>query len=285
MKIAFEKVLSDSGSSFAIRDKRERGFKGIYHFHPELELTQILKGTGQRFVGDNISAFREGDLVLLGSNLPHRYTSDPSERQFARARVIQFSEDHLGGGVLTAPECQELALLFERASRGLCFGAETVARADRELTRLFAARNGFRRMMSLLELLHLLATSGDAEPICSAGYISNLNSFESDKVNLALNHVQQHLEEPLTTAGMAAHLKMSASTCNRLFRKSLGKSFKALLQEMRISHACKLLVETDATIIVIAQQCGFSNLSNFNRQFKSFTGRTPRDYRARLLNH
>lgn len=282
MKIAFEKVISDSGSSFATREKRERGFKGIYHFHPELELTQILKGGGHRFVGDNISPFAEGDLVLLGPNLPHRYTSDPGDHHLARARVVQFSEDHLGGGILTAPESADITLLLERASRGLSFGRKTSKRADEALAQLFAAK-GFRRLICLLEVLELLATCRDARPICSAGYISNLSSFESDKVNSALNYLHKHLEDPLSLTDMAKHLKMSPSSCNRLFKKSLGKSFKSLLIEVRVSHACKLLVETDATIIVIAQQCGFTNLSNFNRRFKDFSGTTPRDYRARLL--
>lgn len=282
MKIAFEKVITDQGSSFLCREKHERGFKGIYHFHPELELTQIVKGSGHRFVGDNLSLFNDGDLVLLGTNLPHRYTSDTGDRLWARARVIQFSEDYFGGGVLTAPECAEITRLLERASRGLVFSGGTAREADRRLSRVFATR-GFGRLVLFLELLQSLAASKEAAPICSAGYVSKLNSFESDKVNTALDFLQKHLDDRLAMEELAAHLQISPSTCNRLLQKSIGKSFKALLLEMRISHACKLLVETDATIICIAQQCGFTNLSNFNRRFKKFSGTTPRHYRASML--
>ena len=280
MKISFEKVISDSGSSFAVREKRERGFKGIYHFHPEIELTRILQGAGVRLVGDDLSPSREGDLVLIGANLPHRYTSDSGGDLWSRARVIQFAEDSLGGGVLHAPECVEIARMLEKASRGLCFREETVLNADRFLQRIFST-DGFDRLASLLELLHVLAISGQGNPVSSAGYISNLNTFESDKVNLALDHIHQHMQEPLTMDQMAACLKVSPATCNRLFRKSLGKPFKAFLLEVRISHACKLLLETDATIISIAHDCGFSNLSNFNRQFKAHKGKPPREFRTR----
>lgn len=282
MKIAFEKVISEQGSSFLCREKREQGFKGIYHFHPELELTQILKGSGQRFVGDNLSPFNDGDLVLLGANLPHRYTSDTGNRHWARARVIQFSEDQFGAGVLGTPECAEITRLVERASRGLVFRGGTTREADRRLAQVFSA-SGFERLVLFLDLLQFLAASEDAAPICSAGYVSKLSSFESDKVNIALDFLQKHLEDRLSMHRLAAHLQISPSTCNRLLQKSIGKSFKSLLLEMRVSHACKLLVETDATIIRIAQQCGFANLSNFNRRFKAFSGTTPRHFRSRML--
>jgi AraC-like DNA-binding protein len=282
MKIAFEKVMAEHGSSFVCREKRERGFKGVYHFHPEVELTQIVQGSGHRFVGDNLSPFSDGDLVLLGANLPHRYTSAPGVPGWVRARVIQFSEDHFGAGVLSAPECAELTRLLERASRGLVFSGAAAHHADRRLARVFAA-HGFERFVLLLELLHFLALSEEATPICSAGYVSKLNSFESDKVNQALDYLQKHLEADVDRDELAARLHVSPTTCNRLLQKSIGKSFKPLLLEMRLSHACKLLVETNAAIIRIAHQCGFANLSNFNRRFKKFSGTTPRRYRERLL--
>lgn len=279
MKISFEKVISDSGSSFAVKDRKERGFKGVYHFHPEIELTQILKGKGVRLVGDDISPFRDGDLVLIGANLPHRYTSDPDGGSWSQARVIQFAEATLGGGVLDAPECVEIARMLEAASRGLFFGGGTAVEADGLLEQLFAS-NGFARLSKLMELLHYLATSGKGVPVSSAGYISTINTFESDKINIALDYIHRQMQEPLTMERMAACLMVSPATCNRLFRKSLGKPFKAFLLEVRISHACKLLLETDATIISIAHDCGFFNLSNFNRQFKAQKGNTPREYRA-----
>jgi AraC-like DNA-binding protein len=281
MKIAFEKVINDHASSFLCREKRQRGFKGVYHFHPEVELTQIVTGSGYRFVGDNISQFNDGDLVLLGANLPHCYTSHPGQRQWAHARVVQFSEDYFGTGVLAAPECTEITRLIERASRGLAFSGVTRTEADRRFSHICEV-GGFARLVALLELLQFLATSDEVKPISSAGYVSKLSSFESDKVNVALDFLQKHLEDSLSMERLAAHLQVSPSTCNRLLKKSIGKSFKSLLLEMRISHACKLLVETDANIINIAQQCGFTNLSNFNRRFKSFSGTTPRHYRARI---
>lgn len=279
MKISFEKVISDSGSSFAFKEKKERGFQGHYHFHPEVELTQIRQGRGVRLVGDDISAFQEGDLVLIGANLPHRYTSDPDGGAWSQARVIQFAEDTLGAGVLHAPECREISRMLEQASRGLRFRSEAAFRAD-QLLQGIGSSTGFVRLDKLLQLLDFLATCGQAEPIASAGYISNLNTLESDKVNRALDFIHRHMQDPLTMEQMADCLNVSPATCNRLFRKSLGKPFKAFLLEVRISHACKLLVETDASIISTAHDSGFPNLSNFNRQFRAHKGKTPREYRS-----
>jgi AraC-like DNA-binding protein len=131
----------------------------------------------------------------------------------------------------------------------------------------------------LLELLDVLARDRDATPIASAGYLAKLKTREGDAIDRALGYLNKNYKEPITLDDVCRHLHVSPATCNRLLRKSIGRSFKTALIEMRISHACRLLLESDRSIVEIAYESGFTNLSNFNRRFKEMKGQSPKQYR------
>jgi AraC-like DNA-binding protein len=292
MKIVFEKIVPKPDSSFAILEKRARAFDGRFHFHPEFEITLIESGSGRRVVGDSIDAFAPGDLVLLGANLPHQYVSDPPSRggggggggdALAEANVIQFRTDAIGGddGLLRLPELKRIAALLKQSTRGRKFGGATTEDAREIITRLFAA-SGCKRLLLLLELLDTLARDNAAVPIASAGYLSRISSREGDTIDKALQYLHQRFEGPVTMDDLCRHLHVSPATCNRLFQKSIGRSFKTALIEMRITHACRLLLETDQPIVDVAYASGFTNLSNFNRRFRELKSQTPKAYRVLL---
>ena len=280
MKIVFEKIVPGAGNSFAILDKRATAFDGRFHFHPEVEITLIESSSGRRVVGDSIEPFAPGDLVLIGENLPHQYVSDPSARDVpAVAKVIQFRPDFLGGDAwLELPEFKRIAAMLQRATRGLRFGAPTTSGASQLIRQLFAASD-VKRLALLLELLDVLARDSNAAPVASAGYLSKINTREGDAIDRALEYLNTNYTEPITLENLARHLHVSPATCNRLLQKSIGRSFKTALIEIRVSHACRLLLETDQPILDIAYASGFANLSNFNRRFKELKGRSPREYR------
>lgn len=282
MKVIFQKVISQEGSSFATTDKKARLFRGSYHFHPEYEITLITEGTGVRLVGDNISEFAPGDLVLLGSNLPHQFMSDARAKPArARAFVIHFLDTSLGQGLEQLPEMNSVAQLLEASATGLVFD-QTVANEVQQIMKRLFRREGLPRLICLLELLNVLAAAKDRRAICSVGYERNINAHESQKINRALKLIHEKFDQPLALLDVARSLNVSRATCKRLFRKSLGKSFKEFLIEVRISHVAKLLLETDRTVLDIATQCGFANLSNFNRQFRELKSQTPREFRRAL---
>lgn len=282
MKIVFEKVVPKADSSFAIVDKRVPAFDGRYHFHPELEITLIESSSGRRVVGDSIDPFAPGDLVLLGENLPHQYLSDPaSHDSVAAAKVIQFRTDVMGDDLLRLPELKQIAALLKESRRGLKFAGETVDEA-RQIVRQIFSGSGARRLLLLLELLDVLSRDRRAAPIASAGYLSKLSSREGDTVDKALEYLNQHFKQPITLDELCRYLHVSPATCNRLLQKSIGRSFKAALIEIRISHACRLLLEDDQSILQVAYSSGFTNLSNFNRRFRESKGQTPRAYRNLL---
>lgn len=282
MKIVFEKVVPKADSSFAIVDKRVPAFDGRYHFHPELEITLIESSSGRRVVGDSIDPFAPGDLVLLGENLPHQYLSDPaSHDSVAAAKVIQFRTDLMGDDLLRLPELKQIAALLKESRRGLKFAGETVDEA-RQIVRQIFSGWGARRLLLLLELLDVLSRDRRAAPIASAGYLSKLSSREGDTVDKALEYLNQHFKQPITLDKLCRYLHVSPATCNRLLQKSIGRSFKAALIEIRISHACRLLLEDDQSILQVAYSSGFTNLSNFNRRFRESKSQTPRAYRNLL---
>jgi AraC-like DNA-binding protein len=288
MKIVFEKVVRKPDSSFATVDKRTRAFDGRFHFHPEIEITLIESSSGRRVVGDSIESFAPGDLVLLGANLPHQYISDPASADAmaatttttttAMAKVIQFRPDFMGADFFRLPEFNAVATLLKQSSRGLKFGGETDDEPRQLIRQVFSA-SGSRRLLLLLELLDVLSRAAHATPIASAGYLGKLSSREGDTIDHALQYLNDRFTERVTLEDLCRYLHVSPATCNRLFQKSIGRSFKAALIEIRISHACRQLLETGRSVVDVAYASGFTNLSNFNRRFKEVKGCSPRRYR------
>jgi AraC-like DNA-binding protein len=279
MKIVFEKIVPEAGNSFAILDKRAPAFDGRFHFHPEIEITLIQASRGRRVVGDSIEQFAPGDLVLLGENLPHQYVSDSAPRKTpAQAKVIQFRANFMGEVLLSLPEFKRIAAMLNQATRGLKFSRDTTEQAAQLIKQIFSA-SGARRLLHLLELLDILSRDGRAAPIASAGYLSRINTREGDAIDKALEYLNTNFTQPVKLENLSCHLHVSPATCNRLLQKSIGRSFKTSLNEIRISHACRLLLETEQPIVEVAYSSGFNNLSNFNRRFKELKRHTPKAYR------
>jgi AraC-like DNA-binding protein len=138
---------------------------------------------------------------------------------------------------------------------------------------------GLERWLALVELVHVLSGETRPMPIASAGYLSKINVKEGNAIDKALRYLNQNFTEPVTLSDLCGQLAVSPATCNRLFHKSLGRSFKTMLTELRISHACRLLLESEQPIVQVAYLSGFENLSNFNRHFRQLKGQTPRQYR------
>src|ERR1039458_8251881 len=175
MRIAYEKIVLEAGSSFALLDKRAAVFDGRFHFHPEFEITLIESSSGRRVVGDSIESFAPGDLVLLGENLPHQYVSDsatPGPR--AVAKIIQFRKDFLGETFLKTPESADILDLLEKSKHGLKFAGDSIVAAKCLIGEIFAT-SGFKRLVLLLDLLHMLSTADRVQAITSSDYTSRIS--------------------------------------------------------------------------------------------------------------
>ena len=282
MQAFFEKI-SASGQSFVVRERVDPAFDFRWHFHPEFELTFIAQSSGQRFVGDSIERYRDGDLVLLGPNLPHTWMSDAAAAKTPKHRAIyaQFLSDFAGSEFFEKPELAAVARLLERAAQGLRFTGKTQLAAARLMPELFAA-SGLQQLLKLLEILDLLARSKDATPLSSKTYAPSLKRRDERRIDDVCRFIHENIAQPIEQPEAARRAHLSVSAFSRFFKKSLGRTFSEYVNELRVGQACRLLIESDKSIAEIAFGAGFENLSNFNRRFRALKKISPREYRRKF---
>jgi AraC-like DNA-binding protein len=280
MLARLERIAPPAAASFVLKRRRDPRFEFFWHVHPEYELTLILRSRGRRFVGDHLDGYADGDLVLLGPNLPHTWQS-AGGRGPHEAVVVQFSEAFLGEGFFDAPELAPVRRLLERSRQGLQFAGRTRDAAAGRL-RAMAARPGLPRLLGLLETLALLAGSREARVLSSRPFTAPVRRADSRRIDRIVRFLDDRFADGVTLpeAARAAHLSVPAF--GRFFKRTTGKTFVRYLQELRVGAACRRLIETDRPVAEIAFASGFNNLSNFNRRFRALRGTTPREYRLRF---
>lgn len=287
MKLIYQKLTAASDEGFTFKRVRESDFSCPWHFHPEFELILTLDFTGFRMVGDNITPLSAGDLVLVGASLPHIWQRDTHPRRPGRPvdiLIVQFEETFLGADSIRLPAMLPVRRLLRRASAGLQFDGATREAATALIREMDSAR-GLRRIVLFLRVLETLSLSesGDSHPIASAGFVTQQNPFNEDRMNRVFQFIQQRLDQPLPIAEVARVASLSAGAFSRFFHQHTARTFPAFVNELRISRACLLLAETKQSVTEIALDCGFANLSNFNRQFLRLKRTTPSEFRRQLL--
>jgi len=281
MQPIFLKVIPAADASFDIRHEVAPQFGSPWHFHPEFELTLVLKSAGLRFVGDSIERFAEGDLVLIGPNLPHYWRNDPirdQKQSEAEAIILRFSESCLGTEFFNLPEMQEVQSLLQKAKRGIKIGGTTRKQAVTRLKRILR-QTGFARIIEFLSLLDELAAATEIQRLTSPAFALSPDPAESERMNKVYAYLMEHYTQPIRLEDVAAVANMNATAFCRYLLKRTGKTLIGLVNEIRVGYACKLLLAGQPDITEICYSCGFQNLSNFNRCFKKITGVTPSDYR------
>ena len=282
MRAHFEKIPIASGRSFTVREWNVTRQETIWHFHPEIEITLITGGSGRRFVGNCIESYKTGDLVLLGSNLPHFWRNedlDPAMR--SKSLVVQFHPDFMGRDFWNHPELTAIGRLFTRATRGIRFQggtAKSVAVRMRRLARL----GGLNALMELLSILGELAGAKNARLLASPTYEPSLDKRAEERLARVYNFLMTHFREPLTLVGIAKVAAMSPEAFSRYFKKKTGRNVSLFLSELRVDYSARLLAETSLTVTEISGEAGFATLSNFNRRFRALMKCTPSDYRRAL---
>jgi AraC-like DNA-binding protein len=286
MKPIFEKVPVLETRSFYTEVVRPETEPTPWHFHPECQITLVLEGTGHRMVGDHIANFQAGDLVFVGPNLPHAWHHDPlrgSGRSTATLSiVVQFLQDFLGEPFLRIPEMDAVRRMIRRGA--LTFPARGSAHGEivRLLEGLVQAQ-GLRRVVLLLEVLERLSETPEAQVLSSPEFQPTLNPYDQQRVGVACEYIHENLHRPVLREDLARLLHLSPDAFGRFFRSRTGKTLPNFVNELRVGRACRLLCETGRSITQIALACGFENISNFNRQFKKHTTRTPREHRKACL--
>lgn len=273
-----ERVAPGPAASFIWKRRRDPRFEFSWHVHPEAELTRIVKSRGRRLVGDSVEDYAEGDLVLVGPELPHTWHSEPGRRGPHEAVVIQFAPAFLGADFLSRPELLPLRRLLERARRGLRFEGRGAREAGRRLDAM-GALDGFARLRALLDVLALLAAERRARPLASPGYAPPARQGDPGRIDRVCRFLADRCLGDVSLAEAAARAHLSPAAFCRFFKARTGMTLVGYLNELRIGHACRLLVETERPVADIAFASGFHNLAHFNRRFRTVRGRPPRDYR------
>ena len=279
-KAEFEMIPRGGQSSFALREFRLPAFSSPWHFHPEYELTYIVQSQGRRFVGDHIARFGPGELVLLGANLPHFWNNDvaatrPANR--AHSLVIQFRADFLGNDFLRQTELAGVQKLLQRAQRGIQFTGPVCVTVG-ELMRRMLRMSGLERLIGFLKVLRHLEAA-PSHKLSSRGFVPTLDDQAARRINQVYQWVFAHFTEPLNHELIARRVGTSQSALCHYFKRVTGRTLTDFINEIRIGHARKLLIETDQTVAGIAYASGFESLSNFNRHFHELTGTSPTGFR------
>ncbi len=265
-------------------ERAESKFRFHWHYHPEFELTLILEGSGQRLVGDSVEEYVPGDLVLLGSNLPHTYHSGPVEGK-QRALVFQFRPSLLGESFLALPEMESLRLFLSQAEHGLSFPFLGDAQRAAVLERLcdLPSRMESAQVLGLLAIFDSLAHESAARQICDRNLLPT-RVEDQQRIEKICGFLCKNHHRAIDYRRLAEKLNLSQASLCRFFRRSTGRTMTEYVNEYRISMAAQLLKETDKSILEIAFEVGFGNYSHFNRQFQKSRGKTPRIYRATFAN-
>lgn len=276
MKPQLEDLTIKKGRSafWAITLQQPR-FGFFWHYHPEYELTWIVRGRGWRMVGDNQSPFEAGDWVLLGPGLPHTWVSDSSE-EGVEAVVVQFSSE-LIQRFTDLEGFETVKNLLSQSVRGLHFSSnqeESLKTTMRQLPKTLGAD----RLLMLVQLLHRLSQQSRT-PLASPHYQTLTGSLNQSRINQVCQYIQEHAANPISLIEVASLISLTPSAFCKFFKRITGKTFSDYVNDVRIAHIRYQLKSTDLTIAEIAYANGFDSLTYFNRVFRKKTALTPRAYR------
>lgn len=281
MKAILEQIRPPAEHSFASFHFSCPRFDCPYHYHPEIELTLIVSGTGQRLIGDHLAPFYPGDLVLLGPELPHSYFHSPDFDEGphgASSIVLQFLPDIAGDLFAQAPEFRSIGRLLQKSRQGLTFSPETRLKVTALMKDTLEAQ-GVSRMILLLQMLNTLANDKRAHSLTHGDFHPSFNQQQARRIERVSAWLTAHFCEPITLKQAAQVASLTPTAFSRFFHRATNRPFIRFLTELRIRHACRLLLETEKSIAEIAFESGFENLSNFNRHFQKILEMTPRHYR------
>jgi len=287
MKIMHEQVSFAPRTLLKVKWDDFPHFTYPWHFHSEFEIVYVLKSSGTRFVADSIEAFNEGDITLIGSNLPHFWKSGNSDGAVGNDRVnaivVQFHTDFFRDEINAYPEFYKISELLKRASTGVHFLDPASEKIGKMLKRLLKL-NGMERILYFIKLLDFMARTENYRILASNTYLLEDPKVLSRRLDKIMHFIITNYQRKLTLDEVAGKIGMNTAAFSRYFKEKTGKNFIFFVNEMRIGYACKLLIENILPVTQICFECGFNNVSNFNRMFKRQTGYTPGMYQQQFVH-
>ena len=285
MHPVFQKIEANINLSYYAEHQKFKYFPNPLAFHPEIEILYIVHGSGTRFVGDSVDRFGHGDLVMIGQNVPHLWYSDEKYRQennnlITEVIYILFKAEIFGEQFWNLPESKNILKLIQLSQRGI----KVTGKARNEifpLMRAITTSAGFNRITLLLSILEILTYQKDFQVLASPIVQNTINESDSERLNRVYKYLINNFQQQIKLEQVSSIASLSTSSFCRYFKRRTNKTFIQLLNEIRISHACRLLAEEDLPVERICFICGYENVSYFIRQFKGIIGLTPLSYKKK----
>ena len=256
-----------------------------FHAHPELELVFILEGYGRRIIGDRVEPFESGDMVFIGSNVPHVWLSDSAFYKHdsnlqSKVIVTYFNPKILQQMFDSVKEFDEIREMISQAAKGIKIYGETKKVIAEKLLTL-TTKEGFEKVEDLLRIMHLISTSSEKSFIVTND-ANDVDTQHSDRLINVINFLKNNLHEQISLKQVADIACMTEQSLCRYFKKRTKMSFSQYLLDLRMANARKILVELDKPISDIAYLCGYNSSSHFCKVFRDFTGQSPYQYRSSI---
>jgi len=288
VQLLFRAPLQDRQESIFVKNALGPCTDEYLNYHEEFELILVIRGSGKRFVGESVSDFGEGELALIGSNVPHLWRNDRSpsrqspDRSDAQPEVIivQFAPDLLEAPLMTLPEMRGIRELLAASQSGFRFQGDACATVAKKMVRMKASRP-MDRLVELLQILDELAKPETQRiPLSRSPTPHRTDAQSIGRLGPAIRHIMDHFADPLSLEELAKLCRCAPETLCRQFKRHTRKSVTAFINEVRIGHARRLLRSTRAPVAQIAKACGYPSQNHFNQQFRRFVGLSPSQYRA-----
>lgn len=282
MKKIFRELKASADSSFIVKQEKGKQFSAPYHFHHGYEFTYVVKGQGKFYGGSRLMNFKAGDVYLFGPGFAHYFVNDSAlikSGTLAHSIVVQFEEESTVRDFYLRPEFKEVKKLLMTAHLGIKITMCT----DRvkELMRSLTEQSGLKALIIFIQLLEVVSTlpKKGISVISQSTYERPLNDKTPNKLEVVYQYVLENFKDDVTTKKAASLAHMNEAAFCRYFKRRTKKTLSQFLNNVRITHAAYLLEEHDASISEVCYECGFNNLSYFNRQFKAIIGKSPLHYR------
>lgn len=268
-----------SNDCFTIFSRVKKEFNFPLHFHEEFELNLILNAKGaKRIVGDHIDVIDDIELVLVGSNLNHAWFTHQCESDEITEVTIQWHKDLFDDKLLKRNQLRLIRQMLERSMKGIAFSADTIKNISPRILSL-NQKNGFDSVMELISILHDLSSSRNMRTLSDSTFSDFHQPSNSRRVEKAFEYLNNNYDKQISLKEVARLVNMTEVSFSRFIKKRTGSTYIDTLNEIRLGHASRMLIDTTHSIAEISFNCGFNNISNFNRLFKKKKNCTPKEFR------
>ena len=283
MKELLEEIKLNPEESFFIGIFQDHIDKSYWHYHQEFELSFITEGAGKRIIGDSTEKFHPGDLIFIGPRIPHVWFPDTKHRRQHSGRTLEsvyllFNQGILPASLTSLPEFKNIRNAIKLSERGVQITGETL----NDVSRIMLQQpyiNNMKRLMLFYEIMDIIGGSTSFTYLASEDYVKAKFATTNKRINNIHEFLMKNYQNDIDLKEVAEIAHMAPASVCRFFKNTTGLTIFEYLNKIKIDYSCQLLLNTDLNILDISYDCGFNNLSHFNKQFRKFTGITPTQFR------